>query len=860
MFQITELSKRRSHKRLFTCVVLPTLFTASSSFALACEFHQPEETTTTMDTTTQNGPVNEPGNDHVAAGPANRLIHETSPYLLQHAYNPVDWYAWGEEAFEAARREQKPIFLSIGYSTCYWCHVMERESFESVATAEVMNANYICIKVDREERPDVDDIYMKAVQMLNNGNGGWPMSVFLTPPAPEGLRPDRAWEGLQPFWAGTYLPPTQQFGRPSFTQVLEGIANAWLEQPQSVTTQAAAVANAIRQSLAAEATPVAVGQPQVDQAAARLMQMYDADLGGFGRAPKFPQPVFSKLLLAAMDVSADESQAAQIEKAVRHTLDRMATGGMYDQIGGGFHRYSTDDKWLVPHFEKMLYDNGQLAWVYADAAARFDDPYYREIAQEICEYVLREMTDDDRGSFYSAQDAEVNHREGQNYLWIESTMRDALTQAGANDELTTFALRVYGLDQGTNFRDPHHPEDDATNVIFLIDRPDVVAENLGLTVNEVNDRLTQINSLLLPIRDRRDQPHLDDKTITAWNGLMIAGMAKAGDVLERDDFIQAAERAWEYIDSSMRNADGLLLRTSRNGKINDQPAFCEDYALLAFGLIALYDATGDTAHRDSAEAIVAQARELFWDVERGGGYFDTLVGREDLFVRGRNTYDGAVPSGNGTMLLNLVSLYATTQNDKYLDDAMQSIKSMSAEIKTQPLGTADSTRALLYLLQLAPEQMANLVPFVEGVDQVVQDPAAPPTPPAIFSVSANTITITPDAPASFKIRVELAEGYHVNAHEPGDDNLIGMNVRMVGSAQLQATVIYPESEIFQLGEGDPINVYSGTFEIEITVSQTVGGDEVEAGTPELVMSYQICTNTECLLPEDVVVPVKIIQQ
>lgn len=392
----------------------------------------------------------------------NRLARETSPYLLQHAANPVDWFAWGPEAFEAARERGVPIFLSIGYATCYWCHVMERESFEDEGIGALMSELFVCVKVDREERPDVDDIYMAAVQAMT-GRGGWPMSVFLTPPGARGKED----AGLEPFWGGTYLPPEPRWGMASFEQTLRAIRRAWDEQRGEVLEQAARLSEHVRDALGAERASAAIGERDCEKATRGLLSIYDRVHGGFGAAPKFPQPVFCEFLLDRLEASADEDETRAIEVSVRHTLERMALGGMYDQLGGGFHRYSVDEKWLVPHFEKMLYDNAQLLSLYARAQARWKSELFARVVKETAEYVLAEMTGNE-GLFWSAQDAEVDGKEGLNYLWTAEEIEEAI----GDSELAAYAKRVYGVDRGPNFRDPHHPGEPARNVLFHVEQVD----------------------------------------------------------------------------------------------------------------------------------------------------------------------------------------------------------------------------------------------------------------------------------------------------------------------------------------------------------------------------------------------------
>ncbi|HVZ94640.1 MAG TPA: DUF255 domain-containing protein, partial [Phycisphaerales bacterium] len=405
-----------------------------------------------------------------AAKTPNLLSRETSPYLLQHAHNPVPWMPWGPAAFDEARRRDVPIFLSIGYSTCYWCHVMERESFEDEAIGRALGEHFVCIKVDREERPDVDDIYMTAVQLMTR-RGGWPMSVWLTPPGAK----DTNDTGLEPFYAGTYFPAEPRHGMPSLPQLVEGISEAWKSNRAQVLEQASSIADAIREQLAHRADPAPIGEKQIAQAVSQLLRLYEPNHGGFGRAPKFPQPVFLEFLLDARRAITDPAALASIDRAVRHTLDAMALGGLLDQLGGGFHRYSTDEKWLVPHFEKMLYDNAQLASIYARAYAIGKDEFDARILRRTLDYVLREMTDPETGAFFSAQDAEVDGREGLNYLWTREELAAAL-----GGEEAAFASWVYGLDGGPNFRDPHHHDEPARNVLFLRARPEVLSRERAM--------------------------------------------------------------------------------------------------------------------------------------------------------------------------------------------------------------------------------------------------------------------------------------------------------------------------------------------------------------------------------------------
>ncbi|MHC5114785.1 MAG: DUF255 domain-containing protein [Planctomycetota bacterium] len=752
----------------------------------------------------------------------NRLADETSPYLLQHQSNPVHWWPWGPEAFEAARAADKPIFLSVGYSTCYWCHVMERESFENEAIAALMNELFVCIKLDREERPDVDDLYMMAVQIFQRGSGGWPMSVFLEP------------KTLKPYYGGTYYPPADdpQYRRPGFPTVLRQMRQVWDEQRAGVEQQADQVAAMVAEQLARKPDARPVGAAQVSEGVAQLLADYDTVHGGFGRQRKFPMPVNLDFLIHA----AWEQDA--VREAVVYTLDRMATGGLYDQIGGGFHRYTVDEKWLVPHFEKMLYDNGQLVQTYAEAYARTNDPYYAEIIRETLDYVLREMTADD-GGFFSAQDAESNHREGESYIWTGAQITEALGDAGLAEDVV-FTLKAYGFSLGTNFQDPHHPEDGPKNVIFLVARPDAQAQERGEPVEAFNARLARVNEALLAVRDRRDQPLTDDKILAGWNGLMIAGMADAGKTLGEERYLEAARRAARFVLTRMRPADGSdgLLRTSRNGRAKID-AFLEDYASMIHGLLALHRATREREWLDAAVALAAAARTRFWD-ESGGAYYDTLPGQADLFVRIKSTYDGAVPSGNGVMLNNLIDLHEATGDDAYLDDAIATVTALSGVLAKHPTGSVKSLIGLSRLAARYPERLPS------------GDVGAPAGPVAVRA-SVETVEVPLGASATLEVLLEIDDGFHVTAREPGAENLIPLEIKLVGGAGLTARVEYPAGEEFAGPLGSML-VHHGVVRVPVEIASA----GAVTGEPRLLVTYQVCTDQICLAPRTEVLAVRVV--
>ena len=497
--------------------------------------------------------------------PANRLAHESSPYLLQHAHNPVDWYPWGEEAFARARAEDKPILLSVGYSACHWCHVMERESFENPAIAEVMNKHFVSVKVDREERPDVDHIYMEAVQSMT-GHGGWPMTVFLTP------------EGT-PFYGGTYFPPVDRHNLPGFPRLLEALSEAWKTRREEVLKSGQQLASTLGQGGRLRGSAQPLGEEVLFSAFQNVSTQFDEEHGGLGGAPKFPQPMIWEFVLRFWKRSANPFA----QRMVHTTLVRMARGGMYDQLGGGFARYSVDAQWLVPHFEKMLYDNAQLASLYLHAWLAFDDPECRRVCEETLDYLLREMTDP-AGGFYSAQDADSEGHEGKFFVWSAHEIRQVL---GADADI---ALRYWGVDRGLNF--------EGKNILYLAGEPEP-------------DRIADARRRLYEAREQRVHPARDDKVLASWNGLAARAFAEAGRALGRPDYIAAAVKNVEFLLGQMRR-DGRLLRTWKAGeaKLN---GYLEDYAMVSAALVDVYEATFDRRWLEEARALADAMLRLFWD-------------------------------------------------------------------------------------------------------------------------------------------------------------------------------------------------------------------------------------------------------
>jgi len=595
----------------------------------------------------------------------NRLISEKSPYLLQHAFNPVAWFPWGDEAFALARKENKPIFLSIGYSTCHWCHVMGHESFENPEIARLLNENFVCIKVDREERPDLDQIYMAAVQALS-GHGGWPMSVFLTP-------------NLQPFYGGAYFPPEARHGLPSFAEVLAAVHEAWRERPEKILASAASITEQIRQ----KATDSGAGKIDPEIFAKAFTQIgaeYDAEFGGFGRAPKFPRPVLFNFLLRHA-ARTGEPQALNLTYV---TLRKMAAGGMYDHLGGGFHRYSVDAQWRVPHFEKMLYDQAQLAVSYLEAFQLGQDPFYANVTHDILDYVLRDMTSQE-GGFYSAEDADSVqagnpevHGEGLFYLWTREEIAAILGKE--NGEIFSFHYGV--LAEGNALADPQE-EFAGKNILYVAHPLAETAERFHLPEEELSRLLERSRQKLHAAREQRPRPHLDDKIITSWNGHMISALARAAQVLGEKRYLVAAERAATFIRARLYDpASGTLFRRYREQEAG-LAGQLDDYAFLVNGLLDLYEASFDIAWLQLAVALTEKQIALFAD-ETQGGFFETSGADQSVLARLKADYDGAEPTGNSVSALNLLRLAWITGNEDWLKRAGATIEAFGERLNAYP--------------------------------------------------------------------------------------------------------------------------------------------------------------------------------
>lgn len=619
---------------------------------------------------------------------SNRLAREKSPYLLQHQHNPVDWYAWGEDAFAKAVRENKPIFLSIGYSTCHWCHVMERESFEDEKTAAILNEHYVCIKVDREERPDVDKIYMTFVQAMT-GSGGWPLNVFLTP--------DR-----KPFMGGTYWPPERKYGRASFQDVLQQVHQAWVKQQDKVVESSKSLHSQLGEIVARQPTNHTVVWTAADlqQAGVVLKEGYDRTHGGFGRAPKFPTPSHPLFLLRYGTRFHDDAAV----KMVLHTCERMAAGGICDQLGGGFARYSVDEKWLVPHFEKMLYDNAQLVQLYLDAYLVSGDEHMADVVRDILKYVLRDMTHKD-GGFFSAEDADSEGKEGKFYCWTRAEVKSALTA-----QEFAVASRVFGITEHGNFVDHSDPDPlPNQNVLSWVEKPRNAEER---------SLLASAKEKLFKIRSQRVRPHLDDKVLASWNGLMLGAMARASAVLGEKSYREAALRNLEFLQKRLWDpASKTLFHRWRDGE-RDQVQLQESYAFVLSGVLDVYETTADPTHLQFAIDLAEGLIQRFFDAQEGG-FWQSPLNSQDLILRVKEDYDGAEPSGNSVAALSLLKLAAITDRKDFREAAEKTLRWAAPRWKQLPQSTAFLLRALDFAL----EEPKRVVLAMEGTQEV---------PPSMF--------------------------------------------------------------------------------------------------------------------------------
>jgi uncharacterized protein YyaL (SSP411 family) len=709
----------------------------------------------------------------------------------------VDWYPWGEEAFARARKEDKPIFLSVGYSTCYWCHVMERECFSNPEIARQMNEGFVSIKLDREERPDLDEIYMTATQLITR-SGGWPNSLFLT-------------HDLKPFFAGTYFPPRDGLGRPGFPRVLAALREAWELRRDEVRDQAEEVAEAMREQLGAGTAPGGLPEAGLAEGTqAALAQRFDPTFGGFGRAPKFPSP--SNLLFLLDRVREGDGPAREM---LLKTLEGMAQGGIHDHLGGGFHRYSTDAQWLVPHFEKMLYDNAALAMLYAEAAPLAPEAGFEAVARSVLEFVLRELTGPE-GGFLSAIDAQTEGHEGAYYTWTKDELL-ALLPGGDRGLFTS----VYGLDGPPTFETDRY-------VLHLAAPLAESARAHGLSEAELRARLEPGRRALFEARKKRPRPLVDDKVLADWNGLMIEAMARGGERLAERAYVEGARRAADFVLTRLRDPElGTLLHAWREGRARI-PAFLDDYAFVVSGLLALHAVTGEERWQAEATRLVAEQERRLGDP--AGGYFAAGLDPRLLF-RAKPAYDGAVASGNGVAALNLTELGRLTGDVSFLSRAEELLRAFGGAMSAMPLAHVSLVRA--WHRWHATREASSPARSAPVATEPLEDTAR-----AVVEVNGQ-LTAGPGPWRRFVVEVGIRPGWHLNAHPASLPSLVATSLGPV-LGQLRG-LRYPAGEPFGPA-AEPISVYRGRLVLEGEIEPPAGG------APSLELTYQACDDRRCLPP------------
>ena len=743
-----------------------------------------------------------------SGGARNRLAGEISPYLLLHQSNPVDWYPWGEEALERARKDDKPIFLSVGYSTCYWCHVMERESFSDPQVAELMNRDFVNVKLDREERPDLDEIYMAATQILTQ-QGGWPNSVFLTPQ-------------LVPYFAGTYFPPEGRHGLPSFRQVLESMAAAWRDRRDDVETQAQELEGAMRRFLEERGAPKPTVAPAsvAEKSLESLEKRFDATWGGFGSAPKFPSPGNLFLLL---DLADERPEAGRMLTA---TLDHMARGGIYDQLGGGFHRYATDREWKIPHFEKMLYDNGMLLELYAREYERTADPEMARIVRETAEFLDREMTAPE-GGFWSAIDAETHGHEGAYYVW---TLEELEAVLGAED--AGFLATLYGYDRAPFFEGSHY-------VLHLPLPIPEQAQRRRTTPEELLEQIAPLRERLMESRDGRERPPTDDKILADWNGMAITGLATAGRTLAEPELVERAARAGEFVWDHLRAEDGPLMHSWRAGQAKN-PAYLSDYVFLTRGYLELFEAAGESLWLERAAALGHEMIERLADAR--GGFF--VAGeQDDVLFRSREVFDGALPSTNAMAVSNLLHLARSPVEGPWLETAEAVLKAFAGIIEQSPEGARMLTVVNRRFHQQAGAQ-------AEAPAEVETD-----SEPSTLEAEALAV-VTPrleleEAPAEdwrgFSLHLEVDDGWHLyapGASEPGTSEEVLQAVELTArDAEIRLSELPEgvEADGAEVGGAEVGRTRVYRDRITLEGSWRPAGEEAR-----LVLRYQPCDASRCL--------------
>ncbi len=792
--------------------------------------------------------------------PTNRLAKESSPYLLLHAHNPVDWYPWGPEALERAKAEKKPIFLSIGYTSCYWCHVMERQVFENEAIAAYMNEHFINIKVDREERPDIDELYMLCLQVYlqlagSNQGGGWPLSIFLTP------------EG-KPIAGGTYFPPADMPGRPGFMTILKNVEVAWSDRQADVTATSELIAKEVKRLSTPQLVlePIPLNAELVAKSVDAVSAAFDPEYGGFDfsadspDSPKFPIPSRLELL---QTIGPFAETAPDLMRKLDLTLTHMEQGGIRDHLGGGFHRYSTDRMWLVPHFEKMLYDNAQLASVYTRAYARTSLKSYRQVAEGTLDFLLREMHGEE-GGFHSALDAETNGVEGQYYVWAAQEVTALLTP----QELP-IAEAVYGLNEKSPF--------EVGSVLHLPKSIPDAAEALQLPVGDLETKLAEIHAKLLAARQRRPALLKDDKTLVGWNGMAIQAFAEAGQTFQRREYTDAAERAATYLLQKAHSEDGLLLHVMRGG-VAKVPAYLEDYAGLVAGLLALHQTTEDERWLTEARRLTDEMMEQCSDPR--GGFFLTSNRHEELLARPKNAYDSVVPSGNSQAVRNLVRLAKLTGNNRYRDAARKTLDTFASQINNSPAGHAYLAIGLAEYLTAFGEGAGSAPVAAQPKPETPEPaPSANETEAKKFIVfarpSAEEVqkhpllqaeaaiaegSFLPGARCPVVVTLRVKDGWHINANpaRPKFLKATELKAAFTGGSAIGDVTYPPGADLVSDGVDEPLSVYEGTIELRTTIDvpESFSGD---AESVTLTVRYQACNEKECQAPAKLVLIGRITQ-
>jgi uncharacterized protein YyaL (SSP411 family) len=782
-------------------------------------------------------------------GGTNRLSRETSPYLLAHARNPVDWYPWGPEALEKARKEEKPIFLSIGYSSCHWCHVMEQKVFSDPEIARYMNEHFINIKVDREERPDIDEVYMTALHMYfqaikSTQTGGWPLSIFLTPDG-------------RPLGGGTYFPPKDEEGRTGFPTLMKTVAEMWRDRRRQMETNADILADAVRQASRPDAARAA---PKLEHALLEpvlksLEASYDAEFGGFGfnrnnpDRPKFPVPV----KLALLQYEAKRRNDERAGKMLHDTLDRMAAGGIHDHVGGGFHRYSTDRFWRVPHFEKMLYDNAQLADVYAEAYRHTGQEHYRAIAEDTIAFVFRELTDP-RGAFYSSLDADSEGVEGKYYVWTAEELAATLSA----DELA-ICKAVYGTEGSPRF--------ELGYVLEQVLPIDAAATTLKRPAVQLERELKTIHEKLLAARQKRTAPARDDKILTSWNGLMIHTLARAGVIFEKPEYVQAGAKAAEFLLSEMRDEKGRLFRSYRVGQAR-VGAYLDDYAFLVEGLLALHLATGDEKWGNAARRLADQQMQLFWD-DAGKGCYFTANDHETLLARTKNGYDSVLPSGNSVTVRNLLRLASISKQTEYRDRARQCLDLFVPLMEDSPAGMTNLALALSEYLDTAESDTPRrdsrrarigIAPDAEvllagGQKSAPQSAGKGQKKPEVVTANAflSVDRLPPGGTCKLLVQLAIAEGWHIHANPAGDpefDLATELSVKSALGTEL-TKIRFPAGQKVSRGPGEkPLLQYAGRANLLglLEVPADIAGRKDEL---TIEVTFQACNDVQCHPPKTI---------